>query len=82
MMIAPVSSPTFTRRYPPGADDQAVEPIHQALSQKALLPKEHLMDCGYLDAEHLVNPKTEYDVEIIGPVREDHSWQAFIWSWV
>jgi transposase len=57
-------------------DDKAVEPIHQALSEKELLPKEHLMDAGYLAADHLVNCQTEYGVEIIGPVREDHSWQA------
>lgn len=57
-------------------DEQAVEPIHQALEEKALLPEEHLMDCGYLAAEHLVNAKTDHGVEIIGPVREDHSWQA------
>jgi transposase len=57
-------------------DEQAVEPIHQTLSEKALLPTEHLMDCGYLAVEYLVNAKTDYGVEMIGPVREDHSWQA------
>ncbi len=57
-------------------DEQAVEPIHQTLSEKALLPTEHLMDCGYVAVENLVNAKTVYGVEIIGPVREDHSWQA------
>lgn len=35
------------------SDDEAVEPIHQALAIKELLPQEHLMDCGYLAAEHL-----------------------------
>lgn len=57
-------------------DEQAVEPIHQALAEKALLPKEHLMDRGYVGAEYLVNSKTKYDVEVIGPVRSDPSWQA------
>ena len=57
-------------------DEQAVEPIHQTLAQKALLPTENLMDCGYVAVEYLVNAKTDYGVEIIGPVREDHSWQA------
>lgn len=57
-------------------DEQAVEPIHQALEEKALRPVEHLMDCGYLAAEHLVNAKIDFGVEIIGPVREDQSWQA------
>lgn len=57
-------------------DEQAVEPIHETLSEKTLLPKEHLMDSGYTAAEYLVNSKTDYDVEIIGPVRPDPSWQA------
>jgi len=37
--------------------------------------KEHLMDSGYTAAEYLVN-KTDYDVEIIGPVRPDPSCEA------
>ena len=37
------------------------------------LSKEHLMDSGYTAAEYLVNSKTDYDVEIIGPVRPDPS---------
>lgn len=57
-------------------DDAAVEPIHQALSEKSLLPTEHLMDTGYVTAGHLVNSHTQYGVEIIGPVRSDPSWQA------
>lgn len=57
-------------------DDAAVEPIHQGLEEKSLLPNEHLMDTGYVTAEHLVNSRTQYDVEIIGPVRSDPSWQA------
>jgi transposase len=57
-------------------DDAAVEPIHQALSEKSLLPTEHLMDTGYVTAGHLVNSRTQYAVEIVGPVRSDPSWQA------
>ncbi|MBE9054219.1 IS1182 family transposase [Nostocales cyanobacterium LEGE 11386] len=57
-------------------DDAAVEPIHQGLEEKSLLPNEHLMDTGYVTAEHFVNSRTQYDVEIIGPVRSDPSWQA------
>lgn len=57
-------------------DDQVVEPIHLALAEKQLLPKEHLLDGGYLSAEHLVNSKAEYDMDIVGPVRQNHSWQA------
>ena len=58
------------------SDDAALEPIHQALCSKSLLPTEHLMDTGYVTAEHLVNSRTQYGVEIVGPVRSDPSWQA------
>ena len=57
-------------------DDQVVESIHQALDQKQLLPQEHFLDGGYLSAEHLVTSKAQYGINIVGPVREDHSWQA------
>lgn len=57
-------------------DEVAVEPIHQALAEKSLLPDEHLMDGGYVTSEHLVNSQTEYGIEVIGPVRSDPSWQA------
>lgn len=57
-------------------DNQVVDSIHEALAVKQLLPQQHFMDGGYLDAEHLVKSKTQYNIELIGPVREDHSWQA------
>jgi len=57
-------------------DEQAVEPIHSSLEEKDLLPDEHLLDAGYPTAENLVNSKTKYHVEIIGPVRSDPSWQT------
>jgi transposase len=57
-------------------DGQVVQQIHQELEQKNLLPQEHFMDGGYLSAEHLVNSKAQHQINIIGPIREDHSWQA------
>jgi transposase len=52
------------------------EPIHAALAAKDLLPDEHLMDAGFLDAEFLVMAQQEYQVEIVGPVKRDVRWQA------
>lgn len=52
------------------------EPIHAALAEKDLLPDEHLMDAGFLDAEFLVNAQEAYHVEIVGPVKKDVRWQA------
>ena len=57
-------------------DEAVVEPIHQALSSKSLLPEEHLMDLGYVTAGHLVSSQENYGVELIGPVRNDPTWQA------
>ena len=57
-------------------DDQVVEDIHQALERKSLIPEEHFMDGGYLSAEHLVRSENYYGIDLIGPVRQDHSWQA------
>ena len=55
-------------------DEAVVEPIHQALSSKSLLPEEHLMDLGYITAGHLVSAQENYGIELIGPVRNDPTW--------
>lgn len=58
------------------ADARLAEPIQTELEQKELLPREHLMDAGYVDAGLLVQSQAQRGVEVIGPVREDTSWQA------
>jgi transposase len=35
-----------------------------------------LLDSGYVSAEKLVDSSTRYDVQLVGPVRPDVSWQA------
>jgi transposase len=57
-------------------DDHMLEPIHAALAVQALLPRDHLVDCGYTDAETLVESVQDYGVHIVGPVAADPSWQA------
>jgi transposase len=57
-------------------DDNMLEPIHAALAAQALLPRDHLVDCGYTDAETLVTSVQDYGVHIVGPVAADPSWQA------
>jgi transposase len=57
-------------------DDKMLEPIHAALATKALLPRQHLVDCGYTDSEILVESAQDYGVTIVGPVAADPSWQA------
>ena len=41
-------------------DMSMTEPIHQRLSDKHLLPTEHLMDAGYVDGDHLVTCQNTY----------------------
>ena len=57
-------------------DDKMLDTIHAALAEHALLPQEHLVDCGYTDSEILVGSEQAYGVTIVGPVAADPSWQA------
>lgn len=57
-------------------DVTAVESIHHALEAKDLLPTEHLVDGAYLSADGLVDSQQDYGVNLLGPMRQDKSWQA------
>jgi transposase len=57
-------------------DVTQVEAIHQNLANKALLPNQHLADGAYLSADLLVDSQKNYEVSLLGPVREENSWQA------
>jgi len=50
--------------------------IHGHLAQRNLLPAEHLLDAGYVDAGNLASAQQDFGVDLIGPVRLDTSWQA------
>ena len=58
------------------SDVAQTEPIHAALKTKALLPKQHLVDAGFVDANLIVTSQQQYAVELVGPVRPNVSWQA------
>jgi transposase len=60
----------------PVADGARTTAIHAALAGKQLLPSEHLVDTGYLDAELLVAIPRDYGVDLVGPTRPDVKWQA------
>lgn len=57
-------------------DGAVTETIHTALATKGLLPQEHLVDAGFLDAEVLAKSQDEHAVTLVGPVAVDNSWQA------
>jgi len=58
------------------ADGDATDSIHAALATHDLLPNKHIVDTGYLDAELLVTTQEQYQVDLLGPTRINHQWQA------
>lgn len=58
------------------SDVDQTESIHQSLSEKELLPSQHIVDTGYVDGTLLVESQQKYEIELIGPVRDNVSWQS------
>lgn len=58
------------------ADLEALDTVHTNLADKNLLPKEHLVDGGYVDGDALTSAKKDLGMILIGPIRELVSWQA------
>ena len=56
-------------------DVNATPIVQQALKEKDLLPKEHLVDSAYIDATLLVSSEQNYGIDLVGPPREYASWQ-------
>jgi transposase len=63
---------------PPGAtaDESMLTPIPHDLARHNLLPRQQLVDAGYLDAEGLATSRTQFGVDLVGPTRGDYRWQA------
>ena len=60
----------------PITDDAMTATIHAALARKELLPDEHIVDTGYIDAQLLVESQQDYQVDLVGPARKNAHWQA------
>jgi transposase len=60
----------------PLPDNETLPDIHAALKRKALLPRTHVVDSGYIAADLLVATEKEYGVDLCGPPRANHHWQA------
>ncbi len=60
----------------PQADTTMTQVIHQHLNAADRLPAQHLVDAGYIDAEHLVTSQQDYGVDLFGPTPVAPSWQA------
>ena len=60
----------------PIADGTLTPRVHRALQQQGRLPRVHLVDSGFLDAELLVASRRDFGVDLLGPTRKDQRWQA------
>lgn len=58
------------------ADGDIVDELHEHLAEEQMLPREHLMDAGYVDAEILAQSQSRYHVDVVGPAMPDLSWAA------
>src|SRR4051794_40826125 len=57
-------------------DVEVTTEIQADLAARDLLPREHLVDAGYVSGQHLLTSELAYGVALVGPVLLDTSWQA------
>jgi transposase len=55
---------------------QCTEPIHQALREKDLAPRQHFVDGAYISAALLATSRDEHGITLRGPTRPVQGWQA------
>jgi transposase len=60
----------------PATDVEQLAAVHEGLADRDLLPGEHLVDAGYVRGPNLVASQREHQIDLIGPMYEDHQWQA------
>ncbi|GHO72394.1 hypothetical protein KSD_01650 [Ktedonobacter sp. SOSP1-85] len=60
----------------PVSDDAMTATIHAELDRKHLLPREHIVDTGDVDAKLLVESQRDYQVDLVGATRKNYHWQA------
>ncbi len=58
------------------SDVSQTEKVHEDLHRRGLLPKEHVADAGFVDANLLVRSAQEHGIDLVGPVRPNVGWQA------
>jgi transposase len=58
------------------ADSTVLPLIQEQLVARQVTPGEQIVDSGYMSAEHLLSSRKEYQIELLGPVGDDHSWQT------
>lgn len=58
------------------SDDARTALIHEGLKHQALLPAQPIVDTGYVDAKLLIESQQDYQIDLVGPTRRTHQWQA------
>jgi transposase len=60
----------------PATDVEQLAAIQRGLARAELLPAQHLVDAGYVRAPNLVSSREDHQIDLVGPIYEDHQWQA------
>ena len=60
----------------PVLDSMMLPTIQAQLAARNLMPQEHLVDSGYMTADHFRNSRQDYNIDLIGPASTNRSWQA------
>jgi len=60
----------------PATDREALPKVQACLAERELLPDQHLVDAGYVTAGHLADSRRNHQIDLLGPVVEEPSWQA------
>jgi len=50
--------------------------VYERLKLRDLLPSEHAVDSGYTSAEHILTARSEYGLELLGPLHGNTTWQT------
>ncbi len=57
-------------------DNEATSDIQDNLAENDLCPQSHLVDAGYMSAKLILESQEKHQIDLIGPVHVDPSWQA------
>ncbi|HEX2172781.1 MAG TPA: IS1182 family transposase [Dehalococcoidia bacterium] len=60
----------------PEPDGEQLAAIQAGLARSALLPGQHLVDAGYVRGQNLVASRAQHQIDLVGPIADDHQWQA------
>lgn len=60
----------------PASDVVQLAAVHDDLAVIDLLPAQHLVDAGYVRGQNLVAARDDHGVDLVGPMYENHQWQA------